>query len=86
MYKIGDYVVYKRDVCKIIAIKEKQFMNMDYYVLVPISDETLKIDVPTNNKMGYLRSIITKEEVEKIIKNIPNIEPIKSNDRMNMKI
>ena len=55
---------------------------MDYYVLVPISDETLKIDVPTNNKMGYLRSIITKEEVEKIIKNIPNIEPIKSNDRM----
>ena len=83
MYKIGDYVVYKRDVCKIIAIKEKQFMNMDYYVLVPISDETLKIDVPTNNKMGYLRSIITKEEVEKIIKNISNIEPIKSNDRMN---
>lgn len=82
LYKIGDYVVYKRDVCKIIAIKEKQFMNMDYYVLVPISDETLKIDVPTNNKMGYLRSIITKEEVEKIIKNIPNIEPIKSNDRI----
>ena len=47
LYKIGDYVVYKRDVCKIIAIKEKQFMNMDYYVLVPISDETLKIDVDT---------------------------------------
>ena len=82
MYKVGDYVVYKREVCEVISIKEKEFMNMDYYVLVPISDNTLKIDVPVNNKMGYLRSLITKKEVEDIIKTIPNIKPIISTDRL----
>lgn len=82
MYKVGDYVVYKREVCEVISIKEKEFMNMDYYVLVPISDNTLKIDVPVNNKMGYLRPLITKKEVEDIIKTIPNIKPIISIDRL----
>lgn len=82
MYKVGDYVVYKREVCEVISIKEKEFMNMDYYVLVPISDNTLKIDVPVNNKMGYLRPLITKKEVEDIIKTIPNIKPIISTDRL----
>lgn len=82
MYKVGDYVVYKREVCEVISIKEKEFMNMDYYVLVPISDDTLKIDVPVNNKMGYLRPLITKKEVEDIIKTIPNIKPIISIDRL----
>lgn len=81
MYKVGDYVVYKREVCEVISIKEKEFMDMDYYVLVPISDNTLKIDVPVNNKMGYLRPLITKKEVEDIIKTIPNIKPIISTDR-----
>lgn len=82
MYKVGDYVVYKREVCEVISIKEKEFMDMDYYVLVPISDNTLKIDVPVNNKMGYLRPLITKKEVEDIIKTIPNIKPIISTDRL----
>lgn len=80
MYKVGDYVVYKREVCEVISIKEKEFM--DYYVLVPISDNTLKIDVPVNNKLGYLRPLITKKEVEDIIKTIPNIKPIISTDRL----
>lgn len=82
MYKVGNYVVYKREVCEVISIKEKKFMDMDYYVLVPISDNTLKIDVPVNNKMGYLRPLITKKEVEDIIKTIPNIKPIISTDRL----
>lgn len=82
MYKVGDYVVYKREVCEVISIKEKEFMDMDYYVLVPVSDNTLKIDVPVNNKMGYLRPLITKKEVEDIIKTIPNIKPIISTDRL----
>lgn len=82
MYKVGNYVVYKREVCEVISIKEKKFMDMDYYVLVPISDNTLKIDVPVNNKMGYLRPLITKKEVEDIIKIIPNIKPIISTDRL----
>lgn len=82
MFKINDYVVYKKDVCKIIDVKEKQFNNQNYFVLAPIDDNSLKIDVPVDNRCGYLRELITKDEVQKIIQDIPNIEIIKNNDKM----
>lgn len=31
MYKVGDYVIYNHDVCKIIGLNS--FRNRDYYVL-----------------------------------------------------
>ena len=76
MYKKDDYVVYKRDVCKIREIKNNKLNGNDYYILVPIDDASLIIDVPTDNKMGYLRDIITKDRANELINNIPNINPI----------
>ena len=67
MYKKDDYVVYKRDVCKIREIKNNKLNGNDYYILVPIDDASLIIDVPTDNKMGYLRDIITKERANDLI-------------------
>lgn len=81
MYKIGDYLVYKRDVCKVKEIKEKYYNDIDYYVLNPISDLSLKINVPVNNET-LLRNLISKEEINRLIKNIPNIETISIDDRM----
>lgn len=81
MYKVGDYIVYKRDVCKVKEIKEKYYNNTDYYVLNPICDDSLKINVPVDNDK-LLRSLITEEEVKLIIKNIPNIDIIDEDDRM----
>lgn len=80
MYKIGEYVVYKRDVCKIEDIKNVR--NQDYYVLIPMSDKSLKITVPVDNKFGLLRNLITKEELEKLIEIIPNISIVECNDKM----
>lgn len=74
MYKIGDYVVYKRDVCIIKDIVE------NYYVLNLIDDNTLTIKVLF--KSDLLRNIITKEESENLIKSIPNIEIININDKL----
>lgn len=82
MFKINDYVVYKKEVCKIIDIRKNHMNNMDYYILIPVFDESLKIDVPTNNRCGFLRELLSKEEVLKFIKNIPNIKKIETNDRM----
>lgn len=82
MFKINDYVVYKKEVCKIIDIRKNHMNNMDYYILIPVFDESLKIDVPTNNRCGFLRELLSKDEVLKIIKNIPNIKEIETNDRM----
>ena len=80
MFKKDDYVVYKRDVCKIREIRNNKLNGNDYYILVPIDDDSLIIDVPTDNKLGYLKSIITKEEATKLINNIPNITPLENID------
>lgn len=78
MYKINDYVIYKRDVCKVKDIRNNKINGQDYYILVPIDDESLIIDVPVKNRMGYLRSIMSKEEADALINNICNIEPIEN--------
>lgn len=82
MFEIGEYVVYKKDVCKIIDIKENIFNHTSCYLIVPIDDESLKINVPVGNKNEYLRKLISKEEIEQIINDIPNIHVIENNDRM----
>lgn len=79
MYNVGDYVVYKRDVCVVKEINKKYYKDMDYYKLEPINDNSLKLDVPVNNK--YIRNIISREELDNIIDNIPNIDVIKCNDK-----
>lgn len=81
MYKINEYVIYKHDTCRIKEIKI--YNNTEYYTLSPIDDETLIIKTPTDNKMNYLRSIISKEDAEKLIENIPNISPLENlNDKI----
>lgn len=79
MYKVNNYIIYKKEVCKILEILPNYFKNHDYYLLTPISDNTLTIKVPTTNK--EIRSLITKKEVEEIIKKIPTIEVIKSDTK-----
>lgn len=76
MFNIGSFIVYKKDVCKIIDIKN------NYYVLVPITDNSLKISVPVDNKLGFIRNLISKNEVMEIIKKIPDIEVIETNDKL----
>lgn len=78
MFKKGSYVIYKRDVCKVMDIFKSKFNNQEYYYLVPISDPSLKINVPTDNKNGYIKNLLTKEEFEKLINKIPNIEPVEA--------
>ena len=76
MYKVNDYLIYKRDVCKVKEIRKNKINGLDYYILVPISDESLILDVPTDNRMGYIRDIISKKDAEGLIKKIPLIEPL----------
>ena len=80
MYKIGDLVVYKRDVCRVLEYKEKYFKDKDYYSLNPIYDNSLKIDVPIDSTL--LRDVMSKEKAEDIINSIPSIDIIDVNDKM----
>jgi len=81
MKNVGDYVVYKRDVCKVIEIRKNYFHGMDYYILVPIMDTSLKIQIPVDNQNEYMRDLISKDTVEKIVREIPSIEKIQTNDK-----
>lgn len=78
MYEKNDYIVYKKYVCKVREIRKNKMNGKDYYILVPITDDSLTIEVPVDNRMGYIRDIITKEDAEKLIKKIPAIEPLQN--------
>lgn len=79
MFEIGDYVIYKKDVCKIIKRKNKYLNEMDYYVLNSLEDNSLTIEVPVNNTS--LRKPKTKEEIEQIIQQIPFIPTLNINEK-----
>lgn len=81
MYKKNDYVVYGRDVCKVCEIEEKRFNGEDYYLLRPLKDESLKIEAPVSNKNQKIRDLISREELDNLIKKIPSISPIVANDK-----
>lgn len=78
MYNIGDYVLYKRDVCKVKNIKKRE--NVDYYELEPIDDNSLKIEIPVNNKL--IKDLIDKEEIKQLITKISSIDIIECNDKL----
>lgn len=80
MFKVGDYVIYRRDVCKIKAIKEKLLFDKDYYIMSPIDDTSLVIKVPVDASI-YLRKVVSEEGVENLISKIPTIDVIKVDDR-----
>lgn len=81
MYKIDDYVVYNHDVCKVIGFNS--FNSRDYYILNSSLDSSLKINVPVDS--NKIRSLITKNGIENLIKEIPSIDVV-SVDKKNIDI
>ena len=80
MYKSGDVVVYRRDVCRIKELKEHYFFDKTYYIMSPVDDASLVTSVPVDTT-SYLRNVITKEEAEELISKIPYIETVQASDR-----
>lgn len=70
----------KKDVCKVTNYKEKHFNNNDYYELFPILDSSLKIVVPVNS--DALRTVLSREESERVIEMIPSIDVINIGDKL----
>ena len=64
MFKVNDYVIYKRDVC--IILEEKIISNYEYFVLQSTIDDSLKINIPKNMSSKLLRHLNTKKDIEKL--------------------
>ena len=81
MFETGEYVVYGRTgICQVTGVTT---MKMDgssserlYYVLRPGGETEGKIFTPVEGGKQVLRGIITKEEAEKLIDEIPSIETL----------
>lgn len=59
MFNINDYVVYKKDVCKVIDIKN--IKDIDYYVLVPVCGNSLKISDIDDKYFNMAEKYLYKE-------------------------
>ena len=82
MFKENDYVVYKRNVCRVKEIKTNHYQGKDYYILSPIDDDTLIIDIPKENKLGFLRPIMSRDDAIKLIEKIKDIDIIETNEKI----
>ena len=82
MFKVGEYIIYKRDLCKVKNIEKSSRTDEEYYTLSPVQDESLSIKVPVSNKFNNLRYPLSKEQSEDLIAKIPNIKPIETNDKL----
>lgn len=89
MYKVNDAVVYSTyGVCKITAIEERDFSgeNVEYYVLRPVTDTRNTFYVPTSKgDENNLRPVYTREDVDELIKAMPEYEFIWIESRLERK-
>ena len=76
---VGDYIVYQKDVCKIVDRKENAFSHLDCYSLIPVRDESLKLSVPVTNP--NIRDLMSQEDIENLIVEIPSIPLIDLDDK-----
>lgn len=79
MFEVGEFVVYgSKGVCEITDISHIDISGADknrlYYVLSPVGDRNAKIYAPTDNQKITMRKVISKEEADKLISELPEIE------------
>ena len=81
MFDIGEYVVYgNKGVCEVKKIGPVDIPGMSsdrkYYTLSQVYTKGSTIYVPVDKEDSGLRYVLTKDEVNELIKEIPNIKPV----------
>ena len=81
MYKTGDTVIYgTQGVCRIEGVQTKRIMGeyIDYLVLRPVYDKNSTVFVPKNNEklLSKMRDILSADEIYRIIKELPEEDPV----------
>lgn len=75
MLEPGSYIVYKQQVCKVKGIIEKYYHDKDYYYLIPVVNEKLKIMLPVDQEY-HTRPLMSVEKAAEIIEEIGQIDII----------
>lgn len=76
-YDIGEHIVYcSKEICLINSIVKKCFDGVneeDYFQLIPIDTRNSSYYIPCNKCENKIRPLLTKEEIYKLIDEMPNI-------------
>ena len=81
MYQIGDCVMkVNTGLCRITDIVHLDGIgadkNKEYYLLIPFSDEKMKIYVPVDTIIGNIRKVISDSEAWDLIEGISKIDAV----------
>ena len=81
MFEIGEYIVYGvKGVCRIEDITHIDISGAGkdrlYYVLAPVGDGSGRIYAPTDNQKITMRKVISREEADQLIEDMPKIEQL----------
>ena len=79
MLKVGDYVIYQEQVCQIKEQKMNEFTKLESFILVPMTDSSLKVNVPIDNP--NIKNLMTKQEIEDLLSKIKTIPLIEVDDK-----
>ena len=79
MYEVGDLIVYGRTgICEVTEITTLKMDGVPkdklYYILRPVREKHGKVFTPVDNEKIVMRKVISKEEAEELIREIPQIE------------
>ena len=81
MFECGTMLVHPTyGVCKIVSIGKINMKNMKdnklYYTLIPVYDSKSKLFIPTDSEGVGLRPVLSKENAEKLVSRLAEMEPI----------
>ena len=81
MFSKGEYVIYgNAGVCEIIDISTLDMHGAPkdklYYILKPVNQNESKVFTPVDNTKVVNRKLISKEDIEALIGDIPNIQEL----------
>ncbi len=81
MFSVGDYIICgKNGVCRVEEIGTMDLAGADsdrlYYTLAPVYCSGSRIFTPVDNSKMVIRAVMTKEEAQKLVGEIPQIEEL----------
>ncbi len=78
MYQVGDYVVKSATgICKVMDVVHPDFVSDRkklYYLLTPLADPNANLYVAVDKTEGCMRSVMTAQEANELIRKIPSIQ------------
>lgn len=74
MFQVGDLIVYGgTGVCRVESIAPDSKDHRDFYTLQPLY-QNCQIMTPVDNPKVFIRPVISRNEAENIIRQIPNVQ------------